>query len=169
MTTTHDQGPLQFSMDRMRGELERVIEMARDRGGRALDMVGIKNPPRSEYPAVDLTETNDALHLVADLPGVDADLLDINVTGQILRIRGTVGPLPVGQGGTLHRSERHAGTFERVLALPNAVNADATHADLRNGVLHLRLPKAATEVGRKIAVRQEEGIACAVPPSAPAL
>ncbi len=153
MSMPHDQGPLQFSMDRMRGELERVIEMARERGGRALDIVGIKNPPRPEFPAVDVTETNDAVHLAADLPGVDLDLLDLNVTGQILRLRGTVGLVSVGQGGTSHRCERHVGPFERILALPCAVNADAAHAELRNGVLQVRLPKTVASAGHKIPVR----------------
>lgn len=164
MAMPHDQGPVQMSMDRMRGELEKVIEMARERGGRALDMVGIKNPPRPEFPAVDLTETNDALHLVADLPGVDIELLDLNVAGQTLRLRGTVGPSPVGQGGTLHRCERHAGSFERMLALPCSVDADLAHAELRSGVLHVRLPKVPAEVGRKIPVRGASDVACTTAP-----
>ncbi len=85
MVTSQDQGPVQLSMDRMRAEMERLIDMARERGGKALDAVGIKNPPRAEFPVIDLTETNDSLHLVADLPGVDPELLDLNVTGQMLR------------------------------------------------------------------------------------
>ncbi|HEX6984104.1 MAG TPA: Hsp20/alpha crystallin family protein [Planctomycetaceae bacterium] len=148
----HDQGPLQSSIDKMRAEVERLVEMARERGGRALDAVGIKNPPRTEFPTVDLTETNDALHLVADLPGVDPDLLDLSVTGQTLRLRGTVSPPPIGQGGTLHRGERHVGSFERMLLLPCSVDADLAHADLRNGILHVRLPKVSAEVGRKIQI-----------------
>jgi len=165
MAMPQDQGPVQFSMDRMRGELERVIEMARERGGKALDLVGIKNPPRAEFPTVDLTETNDAVHLVADLPGVETDLLDLNVVGQILKLRGTVGPPPVGQGGTPHRSERHVGSFERLIALPCSVDADAAHADLKNGVLHVRLPKVAAEVGRKIVVRGPADRACETAPT----
>lgn len=153
MAMPQDTGPLQTSIDRVRGELDRLVEMARERGGKALDAMGIKNPPRPEFPAVDMTETNDAVHLVADLPGVDPDLLDLNVTGQMIRLRGTVNAPPLGSGGTLHRSERHVGTFERMLALPCTVNADLSHAEIRNGVLHVRLPKNAAEVGRKIPVR----------------
>lgn len=156
MTSPQDHGPLQASIDKVRSEMERLVEMARDRGGRALDAVGIKNMPRPDFPAVDLMETNDAVHLVADIPGVDPDLLDLNVTGQILRLRGTVAPSPHGQGGTLHRSERTIGSFERMLTLPCTVDADAAHAELRHGVLHLRLPKVATEIGHKIPVRAAE-------------
>lgn len=168
MAMPNDQGPIQFSMDRMRGELERVIEMARDRGGKALDLVGIKHPPRADFPTVDLTETNDAIHFVADLPGVELELLDLSVAGQILKIRGAVGPPPVGQGGTLHRSERHVGSFERMIALPCSVDTDAAHAELRNGVLHVRLPKLAAEVGRKIAVHAAADRSCESP-ATPAL
>lgn len=155
MPNAPDNGPLQLSMDRVRAEMDRLVELARERGGRALDAVGIKNPPRAEFPAVDVTETNDAIHLVADLPGVDPDLLDLNITGQTLRLRGTAVAASIGQGGTLHRNERHVGTFERTLMLPCPVDADAAHADLKQGVLHVRLPKIATEVGRKIRVQCE--------------
>ncbi|MGC1274717.1 MAG: Hsp20/alpha crystallin family protein [Planctomycetaceae bacterium] len=160
----NDQGPLQSSIDKMRAEMERLVEMARERGGRALDAVGIKNPPRPDFPAIDLTETNDALHLVADLPGVDAELLDLNITGPLLRLRGTVGPAAIGPGGALHRSERYLGSFERMLTLPCTVDADQAHAELRHGVLHVRLPKVATEVGQKIPVRCAEE-----PPSSTAM
>jgi HSP20 family protein len=165
MVTSQDQGPVQLSMDRMRAEMERLIDMARERGGKALDAVGIKNPPRAEFPVIDLTETNDSLHLVADLPGVDPELLDLNVTGQMLRLRGTVTPPALGQSGTLHRSERHVGTFERTIILPCPVDADAAHADLKHGVLHARLPKVASEVGRKIRVETSGStIECATTP-----
>lgn len=161
----NDQGPLQSSIDKMRSEMERLVEMARERGGRALDVVGIKNPPRPDFPAIDLTETNDALHLVADLPGVDAELLDLNITGPLLRLRGTVNPASIGPGGALHRSERHLGSFERMLTLPCTVDADQAHAELKHGVLHVRLPKVATEVGQKIPVRCTEDPPSAAPMS----
>jgi HSP20 family protein len=163
-----EHGPLQSSMDRLRAELDRLVEMARDRGGRALDAVGIRNLPRPEFPAIDLTETNDAVHLIADLPGVERDLLDLNVTGHILRLRGTITPPAMGQGGTLHRSERHVGSFERTITLPCGVDANAAHAELRNGVLHVRLPKVSSEVGHKIPVRAADEQPCEIPPS-PAL
>jgi HSP20 family protein len=152
---SNDQGPLQSSIDKMRTEVERLVDAARDRGGRALDAVGLKNLPRPDFPAIDLTETNDALHLVADLPGVEADLLDLNVTGPLLRLRGSAPSPVVGTGGAVHRAERHVGSFERMLTLPCTVDADQAHAELRHGVLHVRLPKIATEVGQKIPVRSE--------------
>ena len=153
MVATQDHGPVQTSMDRVRAEMERLVDMARDRGGKALDAVGIKPPSASMFPATDVIETNDAVHLVANLPGVSADLLDVNVTGQILRLRGSVAPSPHQQGGLLHRNERHIGAFERAFALPCAVDAEATQAELADGVLHVRLPKIADEIGYKIPVR----------------
>ena len=163
---SYEQGPMQSSIDRMRGELERLIETARDRGGRALDAVGIKNAARLEFPAVDLTETNEALHLVADMPGVEPDLLDLNITGPLLRLRGTVASPATGPGGALHRSERHVGSFERMLTLPCNVDADQARAELRLGVLHVRLPKVATEVGQKIPIRCNDHPASGTAPSA---
>ena len=166
MTTPQDHGPLQNSIDRVRGELERLVEMARDRGVRVLDTVGVR-PPRTEFPCVDLTETNDAVHLVADLPGVYPEAVDLHVAGATLTLRGTITQPPLGQGGTIHRCERQAGRFERTLALPAVVDADAAVAELRHGVLHVRLPKNPVEVGRKVPVRPA-GEICD-PVTAPAL
>lgn len=160
MVTMQDNGPVQTSIDRLRAEMERLVDMARDRSGKALDAVGIKPPSAMMFPATDVVETNDAVHLVANLPGVSADLLDVNITGQLLRLRGSVVAPSHSQSGTVHRRERQAGPFERVYALPCGVNAEAAQAELSAGVLHIRLPKVADEVGYKIPVKSGEGDAC---------
>ena len=154
--TPQDQGSMQLSADRARGELERLIEMVRERGGRALEAVGGR-PGRAMFPAVDLFETNDALHVVADLPGVDPATFDLHVTGLTLALRGTVGQPLIGQGNTVHRSERSVGAFDRSIPLPVAVDAESATADLKDGLLHVRLPKSVNVVGRKVPVRTTEG------------
>ena len=163
MAATHDNGPVQNSIDRLRAEMERLVDMARERSGKALDVVGIKSPSAMMFPATDLVETNDAVHLVANLPGVSADLLDVNITGQILRLRGSVAASSHSQSGTVHRRERQAGAFERVYALPCGVNAEAAQAELSAGVLHIRLPKVADEIGYKVPVQAGEGSASSPP------
>ncbi len=154
--TPQDTGPMQTSMDRARGELERLVETVRDRGGRALEAVGGR-VGRLAFPPIDLFETNDAVHVLADLPGVDAATFDLNVTGLTLTLRGTVGQPLLGTGGTVHRSERSVGAFERSVSLPVAVDSEAATADLKGGLLHVRLPKSTSVVGRKVPVRTADG------------
>ena len=163
---SQEQGPLQVSIDRVRGELDRLVESVRDRSGKALDAVGIKGG-RPEFPPIDLTETNDAVHLFADLPGVDLALLDLRVSGATLLLRGTVERPPLGQGGTIHRNERHLGPFERRIPLPASVSAEAATAELTQGVLHARFPKSATEVGHKVLVRGQSASASTADPHLP--
>lgn len=145
-----------MSIDRLRGELDRMVEMARDRGGKALDAVGIKPSMATMFPATDIYETNDAVHLVVNLPGITAESLDLNVTGQILHIRGSVQKEPQDQSGAARLSERHTGAFERAFTLPCAVNAPSAQASLAHGVLRVRLPKVANEVGYNIPISKDE-------------
>lgn len=156
MATPQEQGPFQMSIDRLRGELDRMVEMARDRGGKALDAVGIKPPMAAMFPATDIYETNDAVHLVVNLPGISAEALDLNVTGQILHIRGSVQKEPQDQSGAARLSERHTGAFDRAFPLPCAINAESTQANLTHGVLRVRLPKVANEVGYNIPIGKDD-------------
>ena len=151
-----DHSPLQTSLDRIRGEVDRLIDVVRDRGGKALDAVGIKAPLRGEFPPIDITETNDAVHVTASVAGIDPATLDLQIIGVTITLRGIATSPVLGQGGTLHRSERHVGTFERSVMLPATVDAPAAVADLRQGLLHVRLPKTASQIGHKVHIRTPE-------------
>ena len=151
-----DHTPLQSSLDRIRGEVDRLIDAVKARGGKALDAVGLATAVRGEFPAIDLSETNDALHATANVAGIDPATLDVQITGGMLTLRGIVTSPVLGQGGTVHRAERHVGTFERSIMLPTVVDPENAVADLRQGLLHVRLPKVTSNVGRKVPVRTPE-------------
>lgn len=153
MATTQDPGPIQASIDCLRSEADRMVDMLRQRGGQALDAWGIKGVCPANFPVTDITESSDAVHLAANVPGVDPELLDVNITGQILRIHGSVAPSPHAATGTAHCTERHTGAFDRSFTLPCPVNAEAVQAEVANGVLQIRLPKTPDEVGFKVPVR----------------
>lgn len=106
---------------------------------------------RRGFPALNVWETSDTVHVEAELPGLRAEDLDINVVGRDLTLKGAR-QSAAGEGMTYHRRERAVGDFMRHLKLPAEVNADAVEASLREGVLLINLPKAEAARPRKISV-----------------
>jgi HSP20 family protein len=113
----------------------------------------------SAFPAVNVRETEDALHVEAELPGLSAGDVDVSVTGEELVIKGARPSSPPrepaegDQPPTWHRRERGEGCFERRLELPVAVDPERVEASLVDGVLSLRCPKAAASRPRRIDIR----------------
>jgi HSP20 family protein len=101
-------------------------------------------------PMVDVEETDDAYVFEAEIPGADAEDVDIEVVGKELVITGQV---KKERTGTLRRSMRHTGNFEYRITLPDEVEAPKIQASLSNGVLTVRVPKSAVPERRKISVR----------------
>lgn len=106
-----------------------------------------------ELPAINLWEDEGALHLEAELPGLELNDLEIFVTGRNqLTIKGERKPATL-EKGVVHRQERGFGKFERSLGLPFPVDENAVEARFENGVLKLRLPKHEAAKPRKIAIK----------------
>ena len=130
----------------LREEFDRVYKsMFRDGGA----TTG-QTKPSGSYPSLNLWEEADALKIEAELPGLKAEDLDVTVLGSELTIQGRIAPAPEGQ--TVHRCERPAGDFRRVVRLPVDVEGETIVANLNNGVLLITLPKAAGEKPQKIKV-----------------
>ena len=111
------------------------------------------NEGQFAFPAVNVWEQDDALHVEAELPGLALEDLEIFVTGRNqLTIKGERKPA-APEKSTQHRQERVFGTFVRTLTLPFPVDEDHVDARLENGVLNLRLPKHEAARPRKIAVK----------------
>jgi len=120
------------------------------------------------FPAVNISESDDAITIEAEVPGLDAGDVDIAVSGEELVLKGarpepehpaeTGDPAGKGNGErkpavTWHRRERGAGGFERRLTLPTAVDAGRVEAKLVDGVLTITCPKAPERQPHKVAVR----------------
>ncbi|HSL31716.1 MAG TPA: Hsp20/alpha crystallin family protein [Anaerolineales bacterium] len=93
-------------------------------------------------PAIDMYQTDDEVVVRAALPGFKADEVQINVTGDVLTLRGERKQEEEKQERAWHIREHRWGTFERSIALPTEVTADRAVADFENGVLTITLPKA---------------------------
>ncbi len=105
-------------------------------------------------PALDIHETAEGLVLEADLPGVAADQLQIQVQNNVLQIYGKVQwPLP-DDCRALH-AEIQPGDFYRSFILSDEVNTEKIEADFKNGVLTLFLPRVEKSKPRKIEIRTQ--------------
>jgi HSP20 family molecular chaperone IbpA len=101
-------------------------------------------------PAVDIFETDDGLTVVADVPGVDQNGLDINVEDKILTIRGTVSR--TARPGKI-AEEFGIMNYFRQFRLSDEVDQEKINATLEQGVLMLSLPKAERAKPRRIEVK----------------
>lgn len=105
------------------------------------------------FPAANIWEDHEALHVEMELPGLDLKNLEIYVTGDNqLAIKGER-RVSLPEKAVVHRQERAFGSFTRVLTLPTPVDADKVEARLENGILSLRLAKHEAAKPRKIPVK----------------
>ncbi len=102
-------------------------------------------------PAVDIFETAEELVLVADMPGVPSDSVDVDLKGDTLTLEGRVTPHEYEGLKPLY-VEYGVGGYYRTFALGEMIDRDGIKAQLKNGVLVLRLPKAERARARRIAV-----------------
>ncbi len=111
---------------------------------------------RNEHPLysphADILETKDEFMVIADLPGVDENKVEVNLEKNILTIN-AFPAMEQPQGYRLFYSEYAPGEYERRFVLSDVVDRDKIEARVKNGVLYLRLPKATQAKARQISVR----------------
>jgi len=102
-------------------------------------------------PRVDILETENEFLLVADMPGVKSDDVDLRFDNGELTLHGSRPAAFTGKGLT-HR-EHLATDFQRTFTVADSVAADQIGAEMKNGVLTVRLPKVEAVKPKKITVR----------------
>ncbi len=93
-------------------------------------------------PAIDMYQTDDEVVVKAAIPGFNADEVQINVTGDVLTLRGEMKHEEEKKDKAWHIHEQRWGSVERSITLPTDVKADKASADFENGILTVTLPKA---------------------------
>jgi HSP20 family protein len=93
-------------------------------------------------PAVDVSETEDAIKVMVEAPGVEKEDIKISVQNNVLTIRGEKKMERETSEENYHRIERVYGTFYRALELPTVVQADQVKASFKDGVLTVSIPKS---------------------------
>ena len=115
------------------------------------DWFGSRTSGSGAFPLVNVFNDGEDFVLVAELPGVKKEDLDIQVVGDTLRIQGKK-TVAYEDGASAHRRERAAGQFDRTLTLPAELDAAKVSAEYRDGVLTLRLPRAESAKSRTVTI-----------------
>ena len=105
-------------------------------------------------PDVDVSETDGHIKVKAELPGMEAKDIDVNVTGDLLTIKGQKKEEKEKEGEHYYRRERYSGAFQRSLRLPSPVRADDVDASFKNGVLNVTLAKTEKTTSKKITITE---------------
>jgi len=110
-------------------------------------------PAAGVFPLTNVTEDKDNYYVRAELPGINSDELDIQVTVKGISISGER-KIPVeGNNVKYHRREREAGKFSRTINLPEDVDVNKVDASLNNGILTVTIPKAEIAKPRQISIK----------------
>ena len=104
-------------------------------------------------PAVDLFEEKDDIVVKAELPGMEKDNIEVNLTDHHLTIKGEKKKEEEIKEENYYRAERSYGSFLRTLDLPKDVHADKVKASFKNGILEVRLPKTEEAKAKEVKVK----------------
>ena len=104
-------------------------------------------------PLVDLYETPEEVVLIAEVPGLSMEHLDVQVMDSILTLKGAARPQAAGRNVVHHRVERSHGAFTRTFQLSAAIDRDKVTAEYRHGLLKVVLPKRTSQKPRNIQVK----------------
>ena len=105
-------------------------------------------------PAVDVSETDKAYEITAELPGMDEKNVEVKVATGVLTIKGEKQDEKEEKKKDYYMRERSFGSFERTFAVPDGVDSDKIDANFKKGILSVTLPKnAEAQKAEKIAVK----------------
>lgn len=107
-----------------------------------------------DFPAMDVSEDEKEIKVMAELPGVQPENIDIQISGGRLLIKGEKKFEDEEKKDNYHRIERSYGSFQRSVSLPTNVDEENVKASFRDGVLTLTMPKNEREKTRKIEIER---------------
>ena len=131
-------------LERMRQQMDNLFNRVPDTGMPSLH-AGV-------FPSINLTEDQETYHIRAELPGISAEDLDIQATGNNLSISGERKIEAENDSVRYHRREREAGKFSRAISLPGDIDPDGVSASLADGVLKVSVPKAEKAKPKQITI-----------------
>jgi len=108
---------------------------------------------RTWKPPMDMNDTPEEVVIVAEIPGVDKDDLEVEISSKAVRIQGNRFARHCSGDATYRLAEIQYGRFERVLFLPAPIDPEVVSAAYQNGLLEIRLAKLPTEKTHKIPIQ----------------
>lgn len=131
-------------MDRLQREAQQALDLSPN----------IRGFGRGGFPALNVGGTPQTVEVYAFAPGIDPNSLEVDLERGMLTIAGErKSSLPeAGQQSTLHINERFAGSFRRVINLPEDADPDAVQARVKDGLVHITIQRRAAAQPRRITV-----------------
>jgi HSP20 family protein len=126
----------EFSLPTLQRQMNRLFEDFFGRGF-TLEPFGRE----AWAPSLDVAETDNAVIVKAEVPGVDPKEVDISLSGDVLTIKGEKKEEKEEKGKSYHRIERSYGSFARSVLLPAAIDAEKVEAKYDKGLLEITMPK----------------------------
>lgn len=116
-----------------------------------VDIFGESTTCRGSYPFVNLFTKGDDLVVTAEIPGIEKKDLTLEIKNNLLRIAGKRN-IEYGEDASIHRAERNSVEFDRTIKLPFNIEIEQVKAEIKDGILHIELPKAEQEKPKQIKV-----------------
>jgi len=138
--TSRDTNPFSF----LQQEIDRLFD------GVTRNVPGFAN---ASMPRMDIAETDKAIEITAELPGLEKKDVELNVTDNLLTIRGEKKNEREEKNKDYHLIERSYGSFSRSVELPAGVNIDNITAEIANGVLKVTVQKPAPKQAKQIEIK----------------
>jgi HSP20 family protein len=109
---------------------------------------------QSIVPSIEISETDKAIEVSAEMPGLERKDVDISIEDDTLTIRGEKKVEESQKDKNVQLSERSYGVFYRVLQLPPGIDPSSIQATMSNGILKVTIPKPAKSEPKKIEVKE---------------
>ena len=103
-------------------------------------------------PRIDISETDAAYKIEAELPGINQKEIDVKIDNNILTIKGKKEDIKEEKEKNYHLRERYYGAFQRSISLPNNIEPEKIKASCENGVLNISVPKNDKRTPKKIEI-----------------
>ena len=107
-------------------------------------------------PVIDIAENDEEVTIQAELPGIEPDNLEVNISGNQLVLSGEKKESREKSGKDFYHSERRFGAFRRSIPLPDVVDPEKVNAEYVNGVLTIHLKKSPAGAAKRIEVKVKE-------------
>jgi HSP20 family protein len=117
--------------------------------------VGPNGGQSNIVPNIEISETDKAIEISAEMPGLERKDVEISIEDDALTIRGEKRVEEDQKDKNVQHSERTYGVFLRVLQLPPGIDPSSVQATMSNGVLKITIPKPAKPEPKKIEVKEE--------------
>lgn len=134
-------------VERARRQMDRLLSAFTRSGSDTPVVSGV-------FPPLTVSEDGDKISVEAEIPGIKPEDLNISVVGKTLTLSGEK-KQEEAENVCFHRKERKWGSFRKALTLPDEVNADGVHAECKDGMLKIVLPKAEQAKPKKITIKSE--------------